>query len=361
MNFEKTLQKYKEIIDHEIEAFFEEILNESKDFILSSYFSLREFVRKGGKRLRPVMTIMAFKALCDQDEKKIYLPAVGLELFHNSSLIHDDIMDEDVERRGIPSMHKEFENQFLKEYEEKKYDGGIFRNISERFGVSIAILHGDILYALSESCFTRSLFGSKEINKAIDVIGRTYRVISEGQMLDILSEQKRDLNESDYLEVIEKKTAHLFMSAVQIGSIFACKDVKPFDVFSKYAINIGLAFQLQDDLIDISPGLKGHALGSDIKRGKYTLLMIKAFENANLKQKHILLSSLGNNNAAPETIQEAIEVLCNTGAVDYVKEKAHQKLKEGQSYLNNIELSEEGRNFFNGLVNFLEQRKIQVK
>jgi len=358
MNFDETLQKYKEIIDSGLKTFFEGIINESKDFIQSSYFPLREFVLNGGKRIRPVMTIMAFKALCDQDEEKIYLPAVGLELFHNSSLIHDDIMDEDGERRGMPSMHKNFEHLFLKEYEEKKYKGGIFSKTSERFGVSIAILHGDILYALTESCFTNSQFETEKISRALDVIGQTYRVISEGQMLDILSEQKRDFTETDYLEVIEKKTAHLFMAAVQVGAIFGCTSVQQFENFSKYAINIGLAFQLQDDLIDISPGLKGHALGSDIKRGKYTLLMIKAFENANSKQKYLLLSTLGKNNSDQETIQAAIDVLHNTGAVEYVKEKASQKLREGQSYLDIIGLSEEGHDFFDGLVNFLEQRKI---
>ncbi len=358
MNFEKTLQKYKEIIDSGLKSLFEEKINESKDFIQSNYFSLRKFMLKGGKKLRPVMMIMAFKALCDQDEKKIYLPAVGLELFHNSSLIHDDIMDEDGERRGMLSMHKNLEYQFLKEYKERIYDGGIFRKTSERFGASIAILHGDILYALTIGCFTNSQFETEEISRALDVIGQTYRVISEGQILDILSEQKRDLTETDYLEVIEKKTAHLFMAAVQVGAIFGRTTTQQFENFSKFAINIGLAFQLQDDLIDISPGLKGHALGSDIKRGKYTLLMIKAFENANSKQKHVLLSALGNDNAAKEMIQAAIDVLDATGAVDYVKERADQKLREGQSYLDNIGLSEEGRDFFDGLVNFLEQRKI---
>lgn len=358
MNFDKTLQKYKEIIDSGLKTLFEEKISESKDFIQSSYFSLREFVLKGGKKLRPVMSIMAFKALCDQDEEKIYLPAVGLELFHNSSLIHDDIMDEDFERRGMISMHKYFEYQFLKEYEERIYDGGIFHKTSERFGASIAILHGDILYALTIGCFTNSQFETEEISRALDVIGQTYRVISEGQILDILSEQKRDLTETDYLEVIEKKTAHLFMAAVQIGAIFGRTSAQQFDNFSKFAINIGLAFQLQDDLVDISPGLKGHALGSDIKRGKYTLLMIKAFENAISKQKHVLLSALGNDRADQETIQAAIDVLHATGAVDYVKDKADQKLRGGQSYLDNIGLSKKGRDFFDGLVNFLEQRKI---
>ena len=219
MNFDKTLQKYKEVIDAGLKTFFEEIIGESKDFIKSSYFPLREFVLNGGKRLRPVMTIMAFKALCDQDEEKIYLPAVGLELFHNSSLVHDDIMDEDGERRGMPSMHKEFEKQFLKEYEEKEYLGGIFRKTSERFGVSIAILHGDILYALTESCFTNSRFETDEINRALDVIGRTYRMICEGQMLDILSEQRRDLTEADYLEVIEKRVCALL--GIEKGELYS--------------------------------------------------------------------------------------------------------------------------------------------
>lgn len=358
MNFDQTLQKYKKIIDHGVKIFFEDITNESTGFIQSSYVPLRKFVLKGGKRLRPVMTIMAYKALCDQDEEKIYLPAVGIELFHDSSLIHDDIMDEDGERRGMLSMHKSFEHLYLEENEEKKYEGGIFRKTSERFGVSIAILHGDILYALTESCFTNSLFETAEICRALDVIGNTYRVISEGQMLDILSEQKRDFSENDYMEVIEKKTAYLFMVAVQVGAIFARTEPQQFENFSKYAINIGLAFQLQDDLIDICPGLKGHALGSDIKRGKYTLLMIKAFENADSKQKHILLSALGNDNATQETIQAAIDVLSATGAVDYIKEKANQKLREGHAYLDHIELSDEGRKFFDGLVSFLAKRKI---
>ena len=357
MNFEETLQKYKEIIDSELKTLFEEKIIESKDFIRSSYSYLREFVLNGGKRLRPVITIMTFKAFSDLDEEAIYLPAVGLELFHNSSLIHDDIMDEDGERRGMLSMHKSFENQFLNDYEEKKYEGGIFRKTSERFGVSIAILQGDILYAMTESCFTNSQFKTDEVSRALDVIGHTYRVISEGQMLDILSEQKRDSTENDYLEVIEKKTAHLFMAAIQVGAIFSQTTAQQLDALSRFAINIGLAFQLQDDLIDISPGLKSHALGSDIKRGKYTLLMIKAFENTDQKQKHILLSALGNDNAPQETIQSAIDVLHATGAVDYVKEKAYQKLREGQSYLDNIDFTEEGREFFDGLVHYLAQRK----
>lgn len=358
MNFESTLHKYKSIIDSGLKTLFEEKINESKGFIRSGYISLKDFVLKGGKRLRPVMTIMAFKSLSDSEEEKIYLPAVGLELFHDSSLIHDDIMDEDSERRGMLSMHKNYEKQFLKQYKEKEYDGEIFRRTSERFGVSIAILHGDILYALTESCFTNSAFEPEKISRALDIVGQTYRVISEGQMLDILSELKSDFTEENYMEVIEKKTAHLFMAAAQIGAIFGNATAPQYESFSKYAINIGLAFQLQDDLLDIKPGKKGHALGSDIKRGKYTLLMIKALEKTNPAQKEILLAALGNDSASLETVQAAIDVLYATGAVDYIKEKAYLKLKEGRSYLDSIELTNEGRSFFDGLVEYLAHRDI---
>ena len=352
-DFEKTLEKYKEIIDSGLKTLFDEKILDSKDFIKSSYSYLKEFVLRGGKRLRPAMTIMAYKAVCDQDEKKIVLPAIGIELFHNSSLIHDDIMDEDSERRGMLSMHKYFDELFLKDYGEIKYEGQIFRKMSERFGVSLAILQGDILYGLTEKCFTHSPFGADKIRKALDVINHTYRVICEGQMLDILSELKRDITENDYLGVIESKTAHLFRAAVQVGAIFGSATARPLNALSQYAISIGTAFQLQDDLLDISPGLKGHAFGSDIRRGKYTLLMIKAFEMASQKQRQNLLSALGNDKADRGAMKAAVEVLYAAGAVDYVKRLARQKLREGQSCLINAGLSEEARAFFEGLADFM--------
>jgi len=358
MDFDKTLFKYKKIIDSRIKTLFEKRIIDSKNFLKSSYLYLKDFVLKGGKRLRPIMAIMAYKSLCDQDEDKIYLPAVGIELFHNSSLIHDDIMDEDGERRGMPSMHKHFENVFLKNYEEKKYNGGIFRKMSERFGVSIAILQGDILYALTESCFTDSSFEADVSGKALDVINHTYRKISEGQILDILSEVKRDFTEDDYFEVIERKTAYLFKAAIQVGAILSQTTAVQMDALSQYAINIGRAFQLQDDLIDIRPGLKGHALGSDIRRGKRTLLIIKALENASEKQKQILLTAFGNYKADQGMIKAASDVLYATGSVDYVKRLACQKLREGQSHLANTGLAKDGVTFFEGLVNFLANRKI---
>ena len=358
MDFETTLKRYKEIIDSRLKALFDERILDADDFLKSVYFYLKEYVLSGGKRLRPIITIMAFKAARGQDEETIVLPAVGIELFHNSSLIHDDIMDEDSERRERLSMHKYFEKLFLKDYEEKKYGGRIFRKMSERFGVSMAILQGDILYALTERCFIQSPFEADRVRKALDVIHHTYRVISEGQILDILSELRRDATEDHYLRVIETKTAHLFKAAVQVGAIFGGATEPQLEALSRYALSLGTAFQLQDDLMDISPGLKGPAYGSDIRRGKFTLLMIKAFEGASPRQRRRLLSALGSDNADRGTIQAAIDVLHAAGAVDYVKRLVLQKLHDGRAALMNAGLSKEAGAFFEDLAHFLAQRKI---
>lgn len=316
-DFAAAFKRYKDIIDSRMRAFFEDRIRESDGFLKSAYSYLGKYVLNGGKRLRPLLTIMAYKAAGGRDENAVVLPAVGIELFHNSSLIHDDIMDEDVERRGMLTIHKHFEKLFLTDYEEKRFRGRIFAKMSERFGVSMAILQGDILYALTERCFTESSFGADLVRRALGVVHHTYRVISEGQMGDILSELRRDISEDDYLRVIEKKTAHLFKAAVEVGAILGGAPEPQLEALSRYGYALGTAFQLQDDLVDLSPRLKGRAYGSDIRQGKFTLLMIKAFEKANPRQKRQLLSALGNDNADRRTVQAAIDVLRATGAVDY--------------------------------------------
>jgi len=357
-DFERTLDRYKGLIDSGIGSLLDEKILESEGFLKSAYTALKEFLLKGGKRLRPAMTIMAYRAVCPRDEDRILGPAVGIELFHNSSLIHDDIMDEDSRRRGMPSMHKTFEGLFLRDFEERTYEGRIFRRMSERFGVSMAILQGNILFALTELCFTRSDFDSDRIKGALDVINHAYRATSEGQMLDILSELKGDFAERDCWRVIQAKTAYLFGAAVQVGAILGGATPGQVEALSRYAVCTGTAFQLQDDLVDISPGRKGHAFGSDIRRGKATLLMIKAFKAASPKQRKVLRSALGNDKATRATIDAAAAVLAATGAADEVSRLARKELRKGRSSLSNVGLSEEGEAFFAGLTDFLTRRKI---
>lgn len=358
MEFEETLRKYKEIIDSRLKTIFAEKIQNSQGFLKTSYSYLEEFVLRGGKRLRSLFTIMAFKAVSDEDEDRIYLPAVGIELFHNSSLIHDDIMDEDNERRGMLSMHANFEDQFLKDHKEISYNGSIFNKLSKRFGVSMAILQGNILYALTERCFVDSPFSSEDVRKALDLINRAYRVINEGQMLDILAESRTDMSEKAYLRMIELKTAHLFKAAIQVGAVLGKANENELDELSNYATPIGIAFQLYDDLIDIRPGKKGHALCSDIKKGKSVLLIKKAFEKSSEKQKAVLRETWGNEDADQEMIQAVIDVLYATGAVDHVRKLAEEKILLGKSALETADFGKKAKTFFISFANFMASREL---
>jgi geranylgeranyl diphosphate synthase type I len=358
MDFNKSLDRYRAIIDARLAALFDEKIAEAPDFIGFSYARLKEFVLRGGKRLRPALTIMAFKAVSDRPEEEIYSPAVGIELFHNSSLIHDDIMDEDSRRRGKLSMHARFERFFLKAHPDREGDGRMFRKMSERFGVSIAILMGDILYAMTEGCLVDSPFGAGRIRGAVEVLHRAYRSISEGQMLDILSELDRGLTEDDILRLIELKTARLFAAALQIGAILGGAPAGTRNALARYALDLGTAFQLQDDLLDISPGGKGRTYGSDLRRGKSTLLTMSALEAASPGQGRILRAALGDGRADRRTIDAAVGVLRDTGAVDRVKALASRKLRDGRAHLRSAALSPEAREFFDGLIDFMARRRM---
>lgn len=358
MDFEQSLKLHQDIINARLAGLLDGKIRESEGFLRSCYTDLKEFVLRGGKRLRPLLTIMAFKAVCDRAEDEILLPAVGIELFHNSSLIHDDIMDEADRRRGMPSVHKRFERLSPKRRAGQVGDGGIFRKTSERFGVSIAILLGDILYALTERCFLEAAFDAGKIRRALDILSRTYLAISEGQMLDILSESNPNLPEPEIARLIELKTGRLFLASVQIGAVLGGAPPRTQDALSRYALDLGAAFQLQDDLLDISPERKGTLFGSDIRRGKTTFLMTAALKSADPRQEQALRAALGRAAADRGTIAAAVRVLHDTGAVDHVKKLASRKLREGRAHLRSAALAKDARAFFDGLAEFLAARRL---
>ena len=153
MGFEQILKKHRLIVDNQLNIFFDNKIREAKDQFLKKIYSyLKEFVLRPGKRIRPIATIMAYKAIKDIDEEKVYPVCIVPELFHASSLIHDDIMDEDLLRRNKPTMHYLLETYFKKNFVDKKYRGSLFDSFSKRFSVSMAILQGNILYSLANSC-----------------------------------------------------------------------------------------------------------------------------------------------------------------------------------------------------------------
>lgn len=361
MSFDDTLKHYKKLIDDELVAFFDNVIKEnaSNDFLRKLYKDLEEFVMNGGKRLRPISLIQAYVAVKGKVDKEIIRAAISVELYHNSTLVHDDIMDEDEMRRGKPTIFQQIKGSFLKSRPEESYRGVLFDRKSCRFAASQALLGGNILVELSKKPLLESGFDKGDLMRAIKVLCDCAEMVNIGQIDDLVLEMDKDPTEEKYYAMIEKKTGCLFVSSIQIGAILAGASRQQLKALSEYAKLVATTFQLQDDIIEILPdNRKGHERGSDIRQGKMTLLVIKALEKGDADQKKILRKALGNSAASQEELDAAIKVIIDTGAIDHSKKLALKKIEDGKSWLSRAEFNDEGMAFFRDFADFMMSREM---
>lgn len=211
-------------------------------------------VSVGGKRLRPILTLMACNLFTDKINEAV-MPAAGLEIFHNFTLVHDDIMDNASIRRNFPTVHS-------------------------KYGTNQAILSGDVMAFLANECFLQ--LPQEKVVKVIRLFNNTAIEVCQGQQMDMDFEKKDIVPEEDYIRMIRKKTAVLIAAALEIGAIIGGAEDKDSQTLYDFGINLGLAFQIQDDILDIWSDEKvfGKSQGGDIVANKKTLPIIKAFELA---------------------------------------------------------------------------------
>ena len=371
MNFNDVLSKYKRLIDNELEIFLDRKINEisgSDQFLKELYTCLKEYVLVGGKRLRPILFIMAYKAFNGKNEQEAYIPSLSVELFHNATLVQDDFMDEDDFRRNNPTVYYKIKDYFLKNFNEIDYNGPLFNRLSSRFSVTNAALGGNILFSMSLSVLPK-----KEL---IDIINNAYKTVNDGQALDVIYSLK-DINEKDYfgmseiakkaisehaqeqkvLDMISKKTGALIEASLEMGAVLANAKKEQIKKMKEFGKNLALGFQLWDDVMDLSKNMnKGHELGSDIKKGKKTLIILHALKNLNKENKEYLLKVLGNENASKEEIEKSIQIL--NSSINYAKELAEEKIKKAKEILKDCRLNKEGYGFFNNLAEFIVKREI---
>jgi len=357
MSFEEQLNELKNDLNKRLELFFAKIKAKNK-FIDLTYKALASYMIGGGKRLRPAALVMAYKGFGGLDDE-IYDIALSVEFVHNSTLIHDDVMDEDSLRRNKLTIHEIMRKSFLKSYEDKDHKGTLFNKLSSRFAATNAVCDGNILYSLGSLFLSSSRLDAVLVQKALKVYSNAYRVINQGQIMDTLFELKEKITEEDYLAMIEQKTGELFEASVKIGAILAGANEREIELISEYVLLISVAFQIQDDIIDISSEMnKGHELGSDIKKGKKTLLIIKALEKARSKDKKFLEETIKNKNANDEEVQRAIEIIKSSSALEYCRRLALEKINGAKRVLEKVGLKKEAYDFFYGLADFVLDRTI---
>jgi geranylgeranyl diphosphate synthase type I len=296
------------------------ILKSLKGTPMELYQASSHLVRTGGKRLRPFMVIKVCQML-GGTEKRALPAAAAVELVHNFTLVHDDIMDNDEMRHGTATVHN-------------------------YYGMPLAILAGDILFSKSFELLT---FNGKKVGipdsdiaNMVAQLTRACTEICEGQATDIgFASSSKLPNEEEYLEMIRKKTASLFEISCVLGAVSApSHSARDIANLSSFGRNIGIAFQLVDDLIGVvgDPKLTGKAAGNDIREGKKTYPILLAIRKASEEDKDKIRKVFGSKSAPAADIKEAVKVISDIGIEQDIRSTARQyvndALKSIESYSN---------------------------
>jgi geranylgeranyl diphosphate synthase type II len=247
------------------------------------FVPVRYILSIGGKRLRPVMCLMACNLFSDKIDNAV-MPAAGIEVFHNFTLVHDDIMDRADIRRGSPTVHA-------------------------RWGADQAILSGDVMAFLATECIGHA--PEKVLPLTLKIFNRTAIEVCVGQQLDMDYEKKGVVTTEEYLRMIELKTAVLVAASLKIGAVIGEASEKDQDLLYEFGRSLGMAFQIQDDVLDTYGDTKkfGKKTGNDIVSNKKTYLLVRALETAGGEKLRELRKQIETNDGNPEEKITAVRTI----------------------------------------------------
>ncbi|MEM2239949.1 MAG: polyprenyl synthetase family protein [Candidatus Bathyarchaeia archaeon] len=300
----------------------------------SSYHLLKA----GGKRLRPFVIVKSYEA-CGGTGSKPYPAAVAVEILHTFTLIHDDIIDRDETRRGVPTVHI-------------------------LWGIPQAIISGDMLFALVYKILSRNMRaeGIRDyiIVEVIERFSEALIDICAGQTMDMKLAEKpiRGVTIEEYMRMINLKTARLYMVSAEIGALIAEASPKEVEALRNYGLYSGMAFQMVDDILGVSGVEKelGKPVGSDIREGKKTIVVLEALSRLDDWGRRRLMEVLGSRTASKEQILEAIRLIESSGAIEHAKKLAHEYSLKAKKALSLLPKTE-ARDLLEALTDFIVERR----
>jgi geranylgeranyl diphosphate synthase type II len=280
------------------------------------YEPVKYVLSMGGKRIRPALVILACDLFAGAVEPAM-IPALAIEVFHNFTLLHDDIMDRSELRRGHPTVHM-------------------------KYNENVAILSGDVMSILASRLMNQA--PGVVLNTVHDIFTMTAMQVCEGQQLDMNFEKLLTVTEEEYLEMIELKTAVLIAASLKIGAILGGATQKDAEDLYQFGRNLGIAFQLQDDLLDTygDPEVIGKRVGTDILDNKKTFLMIRALVQASPDQKKELnnwLTAIKFDHS--EKIQAVTGIFNDLDIKDETEKKIHEYYDKALASLKQLNRAEE--------------------
>ncbi|MEI8104089.1 MAG: polyprenyl synthetase family protein [Candidatus Moraniibacteriota bacterium] len=358
MDIQQTLKEFKADIDVRLETYFDRMIAEirEKDPMMAEHLAyVKRYTLAGGKRLRSALVYYGYVAAGGKDTEAILDTSICIELLHSFLLIHDDIMDRDAMRHGIPTVHEHY----------TQMAGKHFPLADEKhFGQSMALIMGDIIGALGNQVLFTSPFPAEIIVKALNKYQSIVWLTVIGQSQDFWIEHTQEATEEEILRMYEYKTARYTMEGpLQMGTILMGGSSTELEgALSRYAVPIGIAFQIQDDILGIFGEEKklGKPMASDLIEGKYTLLVAKALKHASREQAKQLRFLLKKGTNIQEGDIEIFRRLLNeTGALEETKRLALEYIETGKQELLPVKnkMPQEAYDFLIGIADHMATRE----
>ena len=322
-----TLNKIKRPIQSHLTEFEKEFRDSMKSSVPLLDIITGYIVKRKGKQMRPMFVFLSAD-ICGEINKSTYTAATLIELLHTATLVHDDVVDDSNERRGFFSINALWKNK-------------------------IAVLVGD--YLLSKGLLLS--LDNDEFN-LLKIVSEATREMSEGELLQIEKARKLNIKESIYFEIIRKKTASLIASCCAAGALSVNTDKETIEKMKLFGRNVGIAFQIKDDLFDYElSNSTGKPNGIDIKEQKMTLPLIYLLNNSSYIEKRKIINIVKNHNNNPVKVSEVINLVNNSGGIEYAREKMKEYHNKALQILNEFPESD-SKTALKQLVDFtIERRK----
>lgn len=321
-----NLQPITQPVHKEMEV-FDRLFRETLYSYNSDFQSMIDYISsRNGKRIRPIILLLSAK-LCGEPNNKSVEYAVILELLHTATLIHDDVVDNTMERRGQLSVNAKYDNR-------------------------VAVLLGDYILAMA---ITKAILSQNF--SVLNIISKLAQNLAEGELSQLLASKELLFNEKRYFEVIWKKTAFLLSSCSEMGAISVNADLEKQEKLRLIGENLGICFQLKDDIFDyFDQGNIGKPTGNDIREGKITLPLIHALNTAPKSESDQMLTLIQNRNYSPEIIRQLTDFAKENNGIEYAYAKMHE-IKEKTILLINDFPDSEAKISLIHLVDYIIERE----
>ncbi|MEA3273471.1 MAG: polyprenyl synthetase family protein [Patescibacteria group bacterium] len=338
----KIMKELEKEINKRLRKFFKEEIREASKIdptLKEATEMVADFTLRGGKRIRSILMYYGYLATGKRRTEKILDASLSMELIHSALLIHDDIIDNDEMRRGKLTLHKEYEKFFWKMKVEK----------SEELGRSLAILCGNIAYSFAVKVLHRSKFDARPTMKACSLFQSMFNHTQAGEIMDVIGSTKKNLTIKDVIKIYKYKTVQYTIEyPLLMGALLGNGKTELRNVLSKYAVLLGTAFQIRDDILGIFSDSKttGKDAGSDLREGKKTVIILKTLENASPKDKKKIETILESKELTKKKLNDFKKIAKDSGALTYCNGLANNLSVQAKDIILKSTLSKTTRDFF---------------